>query len=59
MEVLKMKYPTRIYYTEADKSLMRDRWERGARGMREKELKRVFCDTLFSRDLAVGFEDRG
>jgi IS30 family transposase len=29
MEVLKMKYPTRIYYTEADKSLMWDRWEKG------------------------------
>ncbi len=24
-----MKYPTRIYYTEADKALMWDRWERG------------------------------
>ncbi len=24
-----MKYPTRIYYTEADKSLMWDRWEKG------------------------------
>lgn len=24
-----MKYPTRIYYTEADKSLMWDRWQRG------------------------------
>ena len=25
-----MKYPTRIYYTEADKSLMWDRWRKGA-----------------------------
>ena len=25
-----MKYPTRIYYTEADKSLMWDRWQKGA-----------------------------
>ena len=24
-----MKYPTRIYYTEADKSLMWDRWQKG------------------------------
>ena len=24
-----MKYPTRIYYTEADKGLMWDRWEQG------------------------------
>ena len=24
-----MKYPTRIYYTEADKGLMWDRWEKG------------------------------
>ena len=24
-----MKYPKRIYYTEADKSLMWDRWQRG------------------------------
>ena len=24
-----MKYPTRIYYTDADKSLMWDRWEKG------------------------------
>jgi len=24
-----MKYPTRIYYTESDKSLMWDRWEKG------------------------------
>jgi len=29
MEVLQMKYPTRIYYTEADKSLMWDRWQKG------------------------------
>ena len=24
-----MKYPTRIYYTETDKSLMWDRWQKG------------------------------
>ena len=24
-----MKYPKRIYYTEADKALMWDRWQRG------------------------------
>jgi len=24
-----MKYPTRIYYTETDKGLMWDRWEKG------------------------------
>ena len=24
-----MKYPTRIYYTEADKGLMWDRWQKG------------------------------
>lgn len=24
-----MKYPSRIYYTEADKALMWDRWQRG------------------------------
>ena len=24
-----MKYPTRIYYTETDKALMWDRWEKG------------------------------
>jgi len=24
-----MKYPARIYYTEADKSLMWDRWQKG------------------------------
>jgi hypothetical protein len=24
-----MKYPTRIYYTEADKALMWDRWQKG------------------------------
>ena len=24
-----MKYPTRIYYTEVDKSLMWDRWKKG------------------------------
>jgi len=24
-----MGYPTRIYYTEADKSLMWDRWQKG------------------------------
>ncbi len=24
-----MKYPTRIYYTEADKTLMWDRWQKG------------------------------
>ncbi len=24
-----MKYPTRIYYSEADKGLMWDRWEKG------------------------------
>ena len=24
-----MKYPTRIYYTEADKALMWDRWREG------------------------------
>ncbi len=24
-----MKYPTRIYYTESDKSLMWDRWQKG------------------------------
>ncbi len=29
MGVLKMKYPTRIYYSEADKSLMWDRWQKG------------------------------
>jgi IS30 family transposase len=27
--MLQMKYPTRIYYTEADKSLMWDRWQKG------------------------------
>jgi len=27
--VLKMKYPTRIYYTETDKALMWDRWQNG------------------------------
>jgi IS30 family transposase len=27
--MLHMKYPTRIYYTEADKGLMWDRWEKG------------------------------
>jgi len=27
--VLKMKYPTRIYYTENDKALMWDRWQKG------------------------------
>jgi len=27
--MLKMKYPTRIYYTETDKSLMWDRWQKG------------------------------
>jgi IS30 family transposase len=27
--MLQMKYPKRIYYTEADKSLMWDRWQRG------------------------------
>jgi IS30 family transposase len=27
--VLKMKYPTRIYYTETDKALMWDRWQKG------------------------------
>jgi IS30 family transposase len=27
--MLLMKYPKRIYYTEADKALMWDRWERG------------------------------
>ena len=25
-----MKYPKRIYYTEADKALMWDRWQRGS-----------------------------
>jgi hypothetical protein len=29
-EVSQMKYPTRIYYTEADKSLMWARWQDGA-----------------------------
>ena len=24
-----MKYPTRIYYTETDKALMWDRWQKG------------------------------
>ena len=24
-----MKYPTRIYYTEADKAFMWDRWQKG------------------------------
>jgi IS30 family transposase len=27
--MLKMKYPTRIYYTETDKGLMWDRWQKG------------------------------
>jgi len=27
-----MKYPTRIYYTESDKGLMWDRWEKGESG---------------------------
>jgi IS30 family transposase len=27
--MLQMKYPTRIYYTDADKSLMWDRWQKG------------------------------
>jgi hypothetical protein len=27
--MLKMKYPTRIYYTETDKALMWDRWQKG------------------------------
>jgi IS30 family transposase len=27
--MLQMKYPTRIYYTETDKSLMWDRWQKG------------------------------
>jgi IS30 family transposase len=27
--MLQMKYPKRIYYTEADKALMWDRWQRG------------------------------
>jgi IS30 family transposase len=27
--MLQMNYPTRIYYTEADKSLMWDRWQKG------------------------------
>jgi hypothetical protein len=27
--MLQMKYRTRIYYTEADKALMWDRWQRG------------------------------
>jgi hypothetical protein len=29
MKVLQMKYPTRIYYSEADKALMWDRWQQG------------------------------
>ena len=29
MEAMQMKYPTRMYYTQADKSLMWDRWEKG------------------------------
>jgi len=27
--MLQMGYPTRIYYTEADKALMWDRWQKG------------------------------
>jgi IS30 family transposase len=27
--MLKMKYPTRIYYTETDKAMMWDRWQKG------------------------------
>ena len=29
MRMLKMKYPARIYYTEKDKTLMWDRWQKG------------------------------
>lgn len=35
-----MGYPTRIYYTDADKALMWDRWQRGES---LKEIGRHFC----------------
>ena len=43
-----MKYPARIYYTESDKALMWDRWQRG--------------ESLSARSTALsggGWHDRG
>ena len=43
-----MKYPTRIYYTEADKSLIWDRWQKGEslNSIGQKQLLVLTCQNF-------------
>jgi len=46
-----MKFPTGIYYSESDKALMRDRWEKG-------ESLSAFGIVAFAANAIVDREDR-